>query len=74
MTALVQSHHYNQLYELQKQHKWGKNDVEGNYHSVRDLVGQRLGVLGYGSIGRQGVHPPHTMPQEAASTDKARSN
>lgn len=53
MTALVQSHHYNKLYELQKQKRWGKNDIDGDYHRVRDLVGQRLGVLGYGSIGRQ---------------------
>lgn len=53
MTTLVQSHKYNQLYELQKQHNWVGNDTDGDYHKVRDLVGQRLGVLGYGSIGRQ---------------------
>lgn len=51
MTALVQSHKYKQLYELQKEHKWGKHG--GDYTSVRDMVGRRLGVLGYGSIGRQ---------------------
>ena len=53
MTALVQSHKYNQLYELQKQHKWGKTGQKDDYHSVRDRIGLRLGVLGYGSIGRQ---------------------
>ncbi|KAL2353129.1 hypothetical protein BJ546DRAFT_128319 [Cryomyces antarcticus] len=53
MTALVQSHKYNTLYEMQKKKNWDKNDTEGDYHKVRDLVGQRLGVLGYGSIGRQ---------------------
>lgn len=52
MTALVQSHKYKQLYELQKEHKWGKHG-SGDYTSVRDMVGRRLGVLGYGSIGRQ---------------------
>ena len=51
MTALVQSHKYNELYELQKQHVWGKHS--GDYVTVRDMVGRRLGVLGYGSIGRQ---------------------
>lgn len=53
MTALVQSHKYNQLYELQKEHKWGKTGTSDDYHTVRDMVGRRLGVLGYGSIGRQ---------------------
>jgi len=54
MTTLVQSHKYNKLHDLQKEHKWGTQAVEANeYHDVRDLVGQRLGVLGYGSIGRQ---------------------
>ncbi|KAF1989661.1 2-hydroxyacid dehydrogenase [Aulographum hederae CBS 113979] len=53
MTALVHSHKYNQLYELQKQNRWGKLSMDTDYHKVRDMVGQRLGVLGYGSIGRQ---------------------
>ena len=51
MTALVHSHKYNLLHDLQKEHKWGKN--AGNWNEVRDRVGLRLGVLGYGSIGRQ---------------------
>lgn len=53
MTALVQSHKYNQLHDLQKEHKWGKTGGDDDYHKVRDMVGRRLGVLGYGSIGRQ---------------------
>lgn len=53
MTALVQSHKYNQLYELQKKHQWGAPGTEDDYHQVHDQVGRRLGVLGYGSIGRQ---------------------
>jgi phosphoglycerate dehydrogenase-like enzyme len=53
MTALVQSHHYNQLHDLQKAHKWGKTGITDDVHKVRDMVGRRLGVLGYGSIGRQ---------------------
>lgn len=48
MTGLVASHKYNELYEFQKKHQWGKSG-----YTVRDMVGRRLGVLGYGSIGRQ---------------------
>lgn len=54
MTGLVQSHKYKQLYELQKARRWGKQGSEQtDFHTVRDQVGRRLGVLGYGSIGRQ---------------------
>ena len=53
MTGLVWSHKYNQLHELQKEHRWGKTGQDDDYHQVRDRVGLRLGVLGYGSIGRQ---------------------
>ncbi|KAI7235862.1 hypothetical protein KC330_g4033 [Hortaea werneckii] len=54
MTALVQSHKYNQLHDLQKEHKWGdKKSAADDFHNVHDMVGRRLGVLGYGSIGRQ---------------------
>ncbi|KAM0285834.1 hypothetical protein ACHAQH_001297 [Verticillium albo-atrum] len=49
MTALVHNHKYNYLNELQRQSKWGSvND----FWSVRDMVGQRIGILGYGAIGR----------------------
>ncbi|THX36599.1 hypothetical protein D6D10_06541 [Aureobasidium pullulans] len=50
MTHLIHTHKYNQLYDAQKQHKWGSKD--GSYR-VSDSVGMRVGVLGYGSIGRQ---------------------
>lgn len=50
MTGLVQFHGYNKLYEQQKKHEWGKPK---GMSTVRDRVGLRLGVLGYGSIGRQ---------------------
>lgn len=53
MTALVYSHHYNSLYELQKQKKWKRQGAYENFDVVTDMVGQRLGILGYGSIGRQ---------------------
>lgn len=50
MTGLVASHKYHQLYEAQKKRVWGKKFGE---YKVNDQVGKRLGVLGYGSIGRQ---------------------
>ncbi|TKX23480.1 formate dehydrogenase-like protein [Elsinoe australis] len=53
MTSLVHSHKYKALYELQKRHEWGKTGQGDDYHDVRDMVGRRIGVLGYGSIGRQ---------------------
>lgn len=49
MSLLTFGHGYNELYEAQKKQSWGAKKSQ----SVQDLVGQRLGVLGYGSIGRQ---------------------
>ncbi|KAM0709224.1 hypothetical protein Q7P35_003261 [Cladosporium inversicolor] len=51
LTRLVESRKYKTLYDLQKQHTWSAHDA--NLNSVRDQVGATLGVLGYGSIGRQ---------------------
>lgn len=54
LTALVHSHHYNKLHDWQRAHKWGQGeDKAQDLRTIRDNVGQRLGVLGYGSIGRQ---------------------
>lgn len=50
MQILSHAHKEKLLVEWQKQHKWGKHTEVG---FVRDSVGQRLGVLGYGAIGRQ---------------------
>lgn len=51
LTRLVLSRNYKTLYELQKQHSWSSRAA--GVSSVRDQVGATLGVLGYGSIGRQ---------------------
>ena len=48
------SHQEKLLLKLQKEHKWG---THGEIGPIRDSVGQRLGVLGYGSIGRQSEFP-----------------
>ena len=50
MTALVHTHGYNKLYESQKKHEWAHAGGDG---ATRDRVGLRVGILGYGSIGRQ---------------------
>ena len=68
MTALVASHKYKTLYELQKQHAWGKTGMEDDYHNVEDMVGRRLGVLGYGSIGRQVARVGTAMGKEQHET------
>ena len=62
MTYLVQSHHYSLLYEKQKKNEWAKDSFASVSHKVRDLAGQRLGVLGYGSIGRQGEEAAAVLP------------
>ncbi|KAL8965951.1 MAG: hypothetical protein Q9183_003602 [Haloplaca sp. 2 TL-2023] len=54
MTMLASSHHYNLLHQWQRDHTWGKDPRGlGLLRNVHDKVGQRLAVLGYGSIGRQ---------------------
>lgn len=50
MALLVRTHHYDQFHDAQKAHRWERY---GPGQTVRDLAGQRIGVLGYGSIGRQ---------------------
>jgi phosphoglycerate dehydrogenase-like enzyme len=51
MTSLILSHKYGFLAALQKQHQWGSAGRE--YIHVRSWVGRRIGILGYGNIGRQ---------------------
>jgi len=55
MQILANAHHEKLLVKWQKEHKWGTHQEIGE---IRDGVGQRLGVLGYGSIGRQSVFLP----------------
>ena len=53
LTALAHSHHYALLHTCQQNHDWGKAKNLKELQVLRDKAGQRLGVLGYGSIGRQ---------------------
>ncbi|KAI6351466.1 hypothetical protein MCOR25_009923 [Pyricularia grisea] len=49
-TLLSFEHHLPPLWDQQKESLWDRKDA---YQKVTDSVGRRLGVLGYGSIGRQ---------------------
>lgn len=50
MMDLVHSHRFPKLYDLQKKKEWRQKVGL----QVSDRVGKRVGILGYGSIGRQG--------------------
>lgn len=51
MTDLIHNHNYIDLYKKQQRREW-KN--AGDPISGKDNVGRTVGILGYGSIGRQG--------------------
>lgn len=55
MTALFHSRSMNEHWENQQKKLWPKMSYASKAIQVRDLYGQRLAVLGYGSIGRQGM-------------------
>lgn len=57
MNWLVSSRCYDKTAAWQREHTWGNNkELTG---TLQDHVGKRVGVLGYGSIGRQGKHETH---------------
>jgi phosphoglycerate dehydrogenase-like enzyme len=54
MTALAFTWDFPYLQQKQKEHRWLRtSDNSRNGHNVQGFVGQRIGILGYGSIGRQ---------------------
>lgn len=67
MMDLVHSHQFPKLYDLQKQKTWKQK--EGM--DVSDRVGKRVGILGYGSIGRQGMSRSlfHKIEEEVGYRD-----
>ncbi|KAJ9293783.1 hypothetical protein DTO271G3_7410 [Paecilomyces variotii] len=60
MTTLLRNREYERLYEAQKEHRW----MEYPEQRPRDMVGQRIGILGYGSIGRQVANVSRAMGME----------
>jgi phosphoglycerate dehydrogenase-like enzyme len=50
---LVSSKRYNALYEAQQRHEWIFKEYM--QFGLTDHVGKRVAILGYGSIGRQGI-------------------
>lgn len=52
MNWLVHSRKYVYMYEGQRKHEW-RDSNSGYFQGVHDQVGKRVGILGYGSIGRQ---------------------
>lgn len=60
MNWLVASRKYVQTYEAQKTHIW--EDKIAYMQGMHDQVGKKVGILGYGSIGRQSMfHPNQSM-------------
>ncbi|KAF2099459.1 hypothetical protein NA57DRAFT_55427 [Rhizodiscina lignyota] len=53
MTALTLNHGFGEHYDNQKKKLWPDRHFSEQPFRTRDLCGQRLGILGYGSIGRQ---------------------
>jgi len=52
-TSLAASKHFAIAYEWQKKHQWGGEELKVLAEGT-DWVGKRVGIAGYGSIGRQG--------------------
>ncbi|PYH41247.1 D-isomer specific 2-hydroxyacid dehydrogenase family protein [Aspergillus saccharolyticus JOP 1030-1] len=69
MNWLVASRRFVSIYKSQEQHVWGKY---GDWMTgVRDQVGRKVGILGYGSIGRQSIilsHNPHLLTKQQNGT------
>ena len=62
MDILVASHKYNTLRDWQLQHDAGGN--KGLFNTVSSTIGKRIGILGYGAIGRQVAKVTKAMGME----------
>lgn len=62
MSTLVLSKSYKKMYELQKQHKWGTPHKD--FAQASDWVGKKVGIAGYGSIGRQSQYTSFPNPPD----------
>lgn len=65
MTLLMASRRYKVLRQWQDERDWDESfDAKDEFHDVTDSVGKRLGILGYGSIGRQVARVAKAMGME----------
>ncbi|KAL9054606.1 MAG: hypothetical protein Q9162_004069 [Coniocarpon cinnabarinum] len=54
MTRLAAARNYDALHDAQRDHVWAKTAYhDKSFSNYQDQVSQRVGVLGYGAIGRQ---------------------
>ncbi|KAJ3042396.1 hypothetical protein HDV00_007352 [Rhizophlyctis rosea] len=60
MTLLIWKHKYNALYENQKKKSWDRSVADG----TEDVYGKRIGILGYGAIGRQTARVAKSLGME----------
>ena len=79
MMTLVASKHYDVTHDAQKAHHWGLQDQ--HLLETTDWVGKRVGIAGYGSIGRQVARVFHALGAEVLAytasprlTDEARKD
>lgn len=64
MTDLIHNHKYIDLYKKQQRREWRN---AGDPISGKDNVGRTVGILGYGSIGRQGELLAHLSTSDCFS-------
>lgn len=67
MTMLNSSHHYSLLHDWQRSHTWGPQTERKVLTHLRDKTGQRIGILGYGSIGRQVARVSQAMGMDVVA-------
>ena len=66
MTSLVHTKLYNITHENQTRHEWSRHEI--HMEDVSDWVGRRVGIAGYGGIGRQGKSQSSSAPPRTGFT------
>ena len=65
MNILVASHKYNTLRDWQLNHAWdGSSSGKALFTTTSYAVGKRIGILGYGAVGRQVANVAQSMGME----------
>ena len=75
MMMLVASHKFPILYEWQKEHNWNvSSDGRARFAGISDMVGKRIGILGYGAIGRQVAKTAKALGMEITAFTRSPRN